>query len=181
MRRSHPGSFRRPAALLRHQFLQGGGLPFTDVLTDQVLAAALAAVGHWLDRVFSPLVTLWVFLGQVLSADHSCRAAVARLLAHRLAHGRRPCPTRTGAYCRARGEVTASHNGRPSRGLRRSTGRAGRTRGTHAGDSCRPPGGSGAGPGRGYPRPPTRPISVTTGCHRTEVPSGRAAAGCIPT
>jgi pimeloyl-ACP methyl ester carboxylesterase len=37
----------------------------------------------WLDRIFSPLVTLWVFLGQVLSADHSCRAAVARLIAGR--------------------------------------------------------------------------------------------------
>jgi hypothetical protein len=102
MRHPHPGSFHRHATLLRHQFLQGGGLPFTDVLTDQVLAAALAAVGHWLDRVFSPLVTLWVFLGQVLSADHSCRAAVARLVAHRLACGRRPCSARTGAYCRAR-------------------------------------------------------------------------------
>src|SRR4051794_16566362 len=102
MRRSHPGSFRRQAALLRHQFLQDGGLPFTDVLTDDVLADALATVGHWLDRVFSPLVTLWVFLGQVLSADHSCRAAVARLIAHRLARGQRPCSARTGAYCQAR-------------------------------------------------------------------------------
>ena len=37
----------------------------------------------WKDRIFTPLVTLWVFLSQVLSADHSCRAAVARLIAHR--------------------------------------------------------------------------------------------------
>jgi hypothetical protein len=98
----HPGSFRRHAALLRRQFLQGGGLPFTDVLTDQLLSQAMATVGRWLDRVFSPLVTLWVFLGQVLSADHSCRAAVARLNAHRAARGQRPCSPRTGAYCRAR-------------------------------------------------------------------------------
>lgn len=98
----HPGSFRRHAAHLRRQFLQDGGLPFTDVLTDQLLSQAMATVGRWLDRVFSPLVTLWVFLGQVLSADHSCRAAVARLVAHRLARGQRPCSARTGAYCRAR-------------------------------------------------------------------------------
>src|SRR3954454_5465495 len=98
----HPEAFRRHATVLRRQFLQDGGLPFTDVLTDQVLTDALAAVGHWLDRVFSPLVTLWVFLGQVLSVDHSCRAAVARLNAHRLARGQRPCSARTGAYCRAR-------------------------------------------------------------------------------
>lgn len=102
MRHSHPRSICAQANALRHQFLQDGGLPFTDILTDAVLTDALATVGGWLDRIFSPLVTLWVFLGQVLSADHSCRAAVARLNAHRVARGQRPCSARTGAYCRAR-------------------------------------------------------------------------------
>jgi hypothetical protein len=102
MRPTHPRSFRAHADLLRRQFLQDGGLPFADVLTEDVLAQSLAAVGRWLDRVFSPLVTLRVFLGQVLSPDHSCRAAVARLNAHRVARGRPPCSARTGAYCRAR-------------------------------------------------------------------------------
>src|SRR5437762_1299849 len=102
MRLPLPGSFRDQAALLRRQFLQGGGLPFTDVLTEGVITGALAAVGGWLDRIYTPLVTLWVFLGQVLSPDHSCRAAVARLVAHRLSRGQRPCSARTGAYCRAR-------------------------------------------------------------------------------
>ncbi len=41
-------------------------------------------------------------LGQVLSADHSCRAAVARLIAHRLSRGERSCSAETGAYCQAR-------------------------------------------------------------------------------
>jgi hypothetical protein len=45
-------------------------LPFTDVLTEEVIAPALAAVGRWLNRVFSPVVTLGAFLGQVLGADH---------------------------------------------------------------------------------------------------------------
>src|SRR4029453_14232594 len=49
-----------------------------------------------------PLVTLWVFLSQVLSQDHSCRAAVARLIAHRVLRGQGPCSSETGAYCRAR-------------------------------------------------------------------------------
>jgi hypothetical protein len=93
---------------LRRQFLQDGDLPFTNVLTEEVVAQALAAVTGWLDRVFSPLVTLWVFLGQVLSADHSCRAAVARLLAHRRAQGQRPCSAETGAYCQARKRLPES-------------------------------------------------------------------------
>src|SRR5262249_51188866 len=99
MRYSNPGSFHAQARFLRRQFLQDRALPFIDVLTEEVIARALTALSGWLDRIFSPLVTLWVFLGQVLSADHSCRAAVARLLAHRLAQGQSPCSPETGAYC----------------------------------------------------------------------------------
>src|SRR3954454_19522669 len=99
---SRQDRFRQQVGLLRRQVLQDGDLPFTDVLTEEVLAQALAAVTGWLDRLFSPLVTLRVFLGQVLSADHSCRAAVARLIAHRLARGQAPCSPQTGAYCQAR-------------------------------------------------------------------------------
>jgi len=102
MRHPHPKSFRKQATLLRRQFLQDGGLPFTDVLTEQVITDALATVGRWLDRVFSPVVTLWVFLGQALAADQSCRAAVARLIAHRASRGLQPCSAQTGAYCQAR-------------------------------------------------------------------------------
>lgn len=102
MRHAHPGSARDQATFLRRQFLQDDGQPLTNVLGEDVLAEALATVGGWLDRIFSPLVTLWVFLGQVLSADHSCRAAVARLNAHRVARGLKPCSPHTGAYCQAR-------------------------------------------------------------------------------
>jgi len=41
-------------------------------------------------------------LGQVLSADHSCRAAVARLIAHLISRGESPCSAETGTYCQAR-------------------------------------------------------------------------------
>ena len=91
---------------LRHQFLQGGGLPFADVLTADCLHEALGEIkAAWNDRIYTPLVTLWVFLGQVLNADQSCRAAVARLVAHRTAQGLKPCSSETGAYCQARGRL----------------------------------------------------------------------------
>src|SRR5262245_62015027 len=105
---SNQARFRQQVQFLRRQFLQDGDLPFTNVLTEEVIAQALTAVTGWLDRVFSPLVTLWVFLGQVLGADHSCRAAVARLIAHRLARGQRPCSAETGAYCQARKRLPES-------------------------------------------------------------------------
>ena len=63
-----------------------------NVLSEDCVARALTAGEvFWKDRIYSPLVTLWVFLGQVLSADHSCRSAVARLIAHRIAQGLYPC------------------------------------------------------------------------------------------
>ena len=103
MSQSCPGRIGRQVEFLRRQFLQGGGLPFADVLSADLVTRALTAAGAvWHDRIYSPLVTVWVFLGQVLSADHSCRAAVARLNAHRVSQGRRPCSARTGAYCQAR-------------------------------------------------------------------------------
>jgi hypothetical protein len=103
MRNSIVGRFRQQMRFLRRQFLQDGDLPFSDVLSEVIVAQALTAVGVcWTDRIYSPLVTLWVFLGQVLSADSSCRAAVARLIAHRLSQGQSPCSAETGAYCQAR-------------------------------------------------------------------------------
>jgi hypothetical protein len=95
--------FRRQFQFLKRQFLQDNELPFSDVLSEQAVARSLTdnAV-DWMDRIYSPLVTLWVFLTQVLSADHSCRAAVARLIAHRISRRQLACSAETGAYCQAR-------------------------------------------------------------------------------
>jgi hypothetical protein len=46
-----------------------------------------------------------VFLSQCLSIDHSCRDAVARLIAWRLGSSLRPCSADTGAYCTARDDL----------------------------------------------------------------------------
>jgi len=102
MRHSTRSRFREQFRLLKRQFLQEGSLPFTDVLSRETFETALQAVGVWKDRIYTPLVTLWVFLGQVISADHSCRAAVARLIAHRVSQGKNACSAKTGAYCQAR-------------------------------------------------------------------------------
>jgi hypothetical protein len=121
MRQSCHGRFRRQVEFLRRQFLQGGGPPFTDVLPAGRVARALAAVGAaWYDRIYSPLVTLWVFLGQALSAGHSCRAAVTRLNAPRVSRGQRPGSARAGAYGQARRRLP----GRVRSDVARRTGRA---------------------------------------------------------
>lgn len=103
MRDCNQGRFRQQIRFLRRQFLQDGDLPFCNILSEQIVSKVLTAIEtSWLDRIYSPLVTLWMFLGQVLSQDHSCRAAVARLIAHRVSRSQRPCSAETGAYCQAR-------------------------------------------------------------------------------
>jgi hypothetical protein len=100
---SHQGRFRQQFEFLRRQFLQEGNLPFTGILSTDIFKQAQEAIGTgWKDRVFTPVMTLWVFLCQVLSADHSCRSAVARLIAHRISEGQPACSANTGAYCQAR-------------------------------------------------------------------------------
>ena len=109
MRNCKESRFREQFGLLRRQFLQEDHLPFSNVLSETVLRQALESLDFaWKDRVYTPLITLWVFLSQVISADHSCRAAVARLIAHRVANGKSACSPRTGAYCQARKRLPES-------------------------------------------------------------------------
>jgi len=103
MRDCNQGRFRQQISFLRRQFLQDGDLQFYNILSEQIVSKAVTAIeACWLDRIYPPLITLWVFLGQVLSQDHSCRAAVARLIAHRVSRGQPPCSAETGVYCQAR-------------------------------------------------------------------------------
>jgi hypothetical protein len=103
MRDCNQGRFQQQIRFLRRQFLQDAELPLSNVLSPEIVKQALTAVGVvWNDRIYSPLVTLWVFLGQALSADHSCRSAVARLIAHRVSQGKSACSAETSAYCQAR-------------------------------------------------------------------------------
>src|SRR5271170_221459 len=79
------------------------GLPFAHLLSqDQVEQALREEKVCWSERLYTPLVTVWVFLSQVIDPDHSMRQAVARLLVHRLQNGQRPCSADTGAYAKAR-------------------------------------------------------------------------------
>jgi Transposase DDE domain len=65
-------------------------------------------VGKTRDRLFTPAVTTAVFLSQVSSDDQSCRSAVARLLAWRVARGLPACSPDAGGYCKARQRLPES-------------------------------------------------------------------------
>lgn len=83
-----------------------GDLYFAALLSeDRIRKAFASARSFWQGWLYTPAVTVWVFLSQCLSADHSCRDAVARLIAWRLAQGLPACAAETGAYCTARGDL----------------------------------------------------------------------------
>jgi len=78
-RRTGPGSQRLAGA--KRKLAENPGAMFERVVSEQELNDECVFLGHvWRDRIFTPLVTLWTFLGQVLSADSSCQEAVARML-----------------------------------------------------------------------------------------------------
>src|SRR3954462_1690856 len=93
--------------LLRARFARNDGLPFADVLTEPRIRAALDEHGvRYRDRVFDPVTTIWGFLSQVLSDDHSCRDAVSRIIAHHAANGVTVCSPNTASYCNARSRIS---------------------------------------------------------------------------
>jgi hypothetical protein len=99
------GSFRAAVQTARRH----EGLYFAALLSEESIFAAFGeARALWRGWVYTPAVTVWVFLAQCLSMDHSCREAVARLSAWRVALGRKPCSAETGAYCTARDDLRES-------------------------------------------------------------------------
>jgi hypothetical protein len=91
---------------VRTRFASSRGLPFADILTETRILDVLSKHGvEYRDRVFGPVTTIWGFLSQVLSDDHSCRDAVSRVIAHRAASGLGLCSPNTASYCNARGRI----------------------------------------------------------------------------
>jgi hypothetical protein len=79
------------------------GLIADHLLGEEHLARVIAQeIPRTCARIFTPLITLATFLAQILSDDHSCQAALDRLLAWRAARGLPPTSPDTGGYCKAR-------------------------------------------------------------------------------
>jgi hypothetical protein len=104
-------SLSRRFQLVLASFQQRDGLPFAGVLSESQIATAFTEEGSLFaqaeEDVYTPAVTLWAFLSQVLfkHEQRSCLAAVSRVVVLLVAL-RRPRPSdNTGDYCRARAKL----------------------------------------------------------------------------
>ena len=87
----------------RQQFGDQPTQAFGAVLPNEVLQTLVAEeVGAFRERIYPPLTTLGLFVGQALSPDGACQDAVARRVSERTARGQAVCSLNSGPYCKAR-------------------------------------------------------------------------------
>jgi len=90
-------------ARLRREFADQPTRALGEVFPQPLLAQVFAEeAGSYRDRVYPPMTTLSLFIGQALSPDGACQDAVARHLSERRARADTDCSLSTGPYCRAR-------------------------------------------------------------------------------
>ena len=94
---------RQKVMTLKRQFLQDDTGLFDQALSGQEMATV---ANEWVEphreRIYPPLDTLRLFVGQVLSADRACQDVVGRRLSERIAQGQSENALNTGSYCDAR-------------------------------------------------------------------------------
>ena len=78
-------------------------LGFQSALSETLIREALAEAGvEFRQRIYTPWVTLWAFMGQVLSKDRTCESAVLQVQKWRVQQGQKPPSPETSHYCDAR-------------------------------------------------------------------------------
>ena len=65
--------------ILKRKFVRRAGLPFQEVLSEASIQSVLAAEEvNYRNRLYTPIITIWMFLSQVLEPDKSLSNAVKR-------------------------------------------------------------------------------------------------------
>jgi Transposase DDE domain len=91
------------AEAVRDQFAAQTGLPFLEVLSASEVESSCRAHNHkWRDRIYTPWITLSMFLSQILSSDQSCEDALDRFQKYLKDCGLPPVSNNTASYCDAR-------------------------------------------------------------------------------
>ena len=91
------------ASILKQQFLQSVALPWKELLPDSKVKELLALEDlRYYNSVYTPIVTLWAMVSQVLDPEKSLSQAVKRMSTWLSVAGVKPPSSDTGAYSKAR-------------------------------------------------------------------------------
>jgi hypothetical protein len=91
------------ADTIRNQLDQQSGLPFLELLSATEVESSCRSWNYrWRSRLYTPWITLSMFLSQILSSDHSCSDALKRFQKYRKDCGLPPVANDTASYCEAR-------------------------------------------------------------------------------
>jgi Transposase DDE domain len=98
-----PTSPRHQFDSLRNQLGKQEGLPFLKSLSRALVEEACRRCNHaWRERIYTPWITLGIFLSQILSDDHSCDDAISRFQKFRYDQGLPAVAPESSSYCEAR-------------------------------------------------------------------------------
>ena len=109
------------ASILKQQFLQSVASPWEKLLPDSLVQELLAweKITYY-QSIYTPVVTLWAMVSQVLDPDKSLSQAVKRMSTWLSAAGVKPPSSDTGAYSKARIATTRKTRSTVSTHSRRS-------------------------------------------------------------
>jgi len=94
---------RQSIAQFKQQYADVPTRSLEEMLPEALVSRIIAEeVGTYRERVYPPLTTLNLFIGQALSPDGACQDAVSRHLSERIAQGELACSLNSGPYCKAR-------------------------------------------------------------------------------
>ena len=93
--------------ILKEKFFNGIGFPFKDLLPETMIQPALQEEGIiYRKRLYTPIITLWMWLYQALNKDKTCKDVVSYVVSCLTGAGESAPSADTGAYCKARKRLT---------------------------------------------------------------------------
>jgi hypothetical protein len=96
-------NFNKYVTILKEKLSNGIGFPLSDILTETIIQQALKDEQmKYRERLYTPMITLWTWIYQVLNKDKSCKNAVSLIISYVTGHEEKTPSTDTGAYCKAR-------------------------------------------------------------------------------
>ena len=96
------------AKAMKRKLAENPALVLEGILSKEEVEEQCCFLRHvWRDRIFTPMVTLWTFLAQVLEPDSACKKAVARVAIFLSVTKGLDASHDPGAYCKARKRLPA--------------------------------------------------------------------------